>query len=90
MVQQPTAPRSLPGTKVLVTTDLASRGIDTLPVKHVILYDVPHTSIDFIHRLGRVGRMNRRGRAVVLVGKGDRRDIVSEVRGGMFRGAALI
>lgn len=82
--------KRLPHTRVLISTDLASRGIDTLPLKHVILYDVPHTSIDFIHRLGRVGRMGRRGRAVVLVGKGDRKDVVQEVRGGMFRGQALI
>ncbi|KAK3718189.1 RNA helicase [Vermiconidia calcicola] len=86
----PPSPRALPNTKVLITTDLLSRGIDTLPVKHVILYDVPHTSIDFIHRLGRVGRMGRRGRGVVLVGKGDRRDVVREVREGMFKGMALI
>ncbi|KAI7582807.1 P-loop containing nucleoside triphosphate hydrolase protein [Hortaea werneckii] len=86
-----TTPRGLlPGTKVLVMTDLGSRGIDTLAVKHVILYDVPHTSIDFIHRLGRVGRMGRRGRGVVLVGRHDRRDVVKEVREGMFRGQALI
>lgn len=96
MVQQPsTSPpasrrESLPNTKVLITTDIASRGIDTLPLKHVILYDVPHTSIDFIHRLGRVGRMNRRGRGIVLVGRHDRKDIVKEVREGMFKGAALI
>ncbi|TKA25106.1 hypothetical protein B0A50_06171 [Salinomyces thailandicus] len=82
--------RHLPHTKVLVTTDLGSRGIDTLAVKHVILYDVPHTSIDFIHRLGRVGRMGRRGRGVVLVGRKDRKDVVKEVREGMFRGQALI
>ncbi|KAI7081161.1 hypothetical protein KC356_g9284 [Hortaea werneckii] len=80
----------LPSTKVLVMTDLGSRGIDTLAVKHVILYDVPHTSIDFIHRLGRVGRMGRRGRGVVLVGRHDRKDVVKEVREGMFRGQALI
>jgi ATP-dependent RNA helicase MRH4 len=82
--------RSLPNTKVLVTTDLGSRGIDTLAVRHVILYDVPHSTIDFIHRLGRTGRMGRRGRGIVLVGKHDRRDVVREVREGMFRGQALI
>lgn len=82
--------RQLPNTKVLVTTDLGSRGIDTLAVRHVILYDVPHSTIDFIHRLGRTGRMGRRGRGIVLVGKGDRRDVVREVREGMFRGQALI
>lgn len=82
--------RHLANTKVLVMTDIGSRGIDTLLVKHVILYDVPHTSIDFIHRLGRVGRMGRRGRGIVLVGKNDRRDVVKEVREGMFKGQALI
>jgi ATP-dependent RNA helicase MRH4 len=86
----PPVKRSLPNTKVLVTTDLGSRGIDTLAVRHVLLYDVPHSTIDFIHRLGRTGRMGRRGRGIVLVGKGDRRDVVAEVREGMFRGQALI
>ena len=81
---------ALAKTKVLVTTDLASRGIDTLAVRNVILYDVPHTTIDFIHRLGRTGRMKMRGRGVVLVGKRDRRDVVREVREGMFRGQALL
>ncbi|RMZ82230.1 hypothetical protein DV738_g1775, partial [Chaetothyriales sp. CBS 135597] len=74
----------------LVTTDLGSRGIDTLAVRHVILYDVPHTTIDFVHRLGRVGRMGRRGRAIVLVGRRDRKDVVREVRDAMFQGKALI
>lgn len=82
--------RKLNNVKVLVMTDIGSRGIDTLLVKHVLLYDVPHTSIDFIHRLGRVGRMGRRGRGIVLVGKHDRKDIVREVREGMFKGQALI
>ncbi|MCJ1319976.1 RNA helicase [Xylographa vitiligo] len=81
---------SLSNIKVLVTTDLGSRGIDTVAVRHVILYDVPHSTIDFIHRLGRTGRMGRRGRGIVLVGKGDRKDVVREVREGMFRGQALI
>lgn len=89
--QAPSPPkRSLPNTKVLVTTDLGSRGIDTVAVRHVILYSVPHSTTDFIHRLGRTGRMGRRGRGIVLVGKHDRRDVVSEVREGMFKGQALI
>lgn len=82
--------RVLQNTKVLVATDIASRGIDTTAVRHVILYDVPHTSIDFLHRLGRTGRMGRRGRGVVLVGKNDRKDVVREIREAMFRGNALI
>jgi ATP-dependent RNA helicase MRH4, mitochondrial len=86
----PAVKRQLPNMKVLVATDLGSRGIDTLAVRHVILYDVPHSTIDFIHRLGRTGRMGRRGRGIVLVGKNDRRDVVAEVKEGMFRGQALI
>jgi ATP-dependent RNA helicase MRH4 len=86
----PPVKRNLPNTKVLVTTDLGSRGIDTLAVRNVILYDVPHSTIDFIHRLGRTGRMGRRGRGIVLVGRHDRRDVVAEVKEGMFKGQALI
>jgi ATP-dependent RNA helicase MRH4 len=82
--------RLLANTKVIVTTDLGSRGIDTVSVRHVILYDVPHTTIDFIHRLGRTGRMGRRGRGIVLVGPGDRADVVKEVRDAMYKGVALI
>ncbi|KAL7923858.1 P-loop containing nucleoside triphosphate hydrolase protein [Trichoderma austrokoningii] len=74
----PSRHRALTNVKALVVTDLASRGIDTLAVRHVILYDVPHTTIDFIHRLGRAGRMGRRGRGIVLVGNDDRRDVVAE------------
>lgn len=88
--QSPQSKRRLANTKVLVSTDLGSRGIDTLAVRHVILYDVPHSTVDFIHRLGRTGRMGRRGRGVVLVGKHDRKDVVREVREGMYKGQALI
>lgn len=78
------------GIKILVTTDLASRGVDTKNVKNIILYDVPYTSIDFIHRLGRTGRMGRRGRAWVLVDKDSNQEYVKEVRKTMFLGQALI
>ncbi|TQS38999.1 hypothetical protein Golomagni_00482 [Golovinomyces magnicellulatus] len=86
----PPGNKKLSNVKTVVTTDLSSRGIDTVAVRNVILYDVPHSTIDFIHRLGRTGRMGRRGRAYVLVGKDDRKDIVAEVRTGMFLGKSLI
>ncbi|KAK6341280.1 RNA helicase [Orbilia brochopaga] len=76
--------------QVLVTTDLASRGVDTKNVRNVVLYDVPYTSIDFIHRLGRTGRMGRRGRAWVLVDKGSNEAYVKEVKKTMHLGQALI
>lgn len=80
----------LGGVKVLVMTDLGSRGIDTLPVRTVVLYDVPGSTIDFLHRLGRCGRMGRRGRGIILVGKDDNKAVVREIRESMFRGQALI
>ncbi|KAJ2898698.1 uncharacterized protein MKZ38_003749 [Zalerion maritima] len=85
-----TQKRGLQNVQVLVATDLAARGIDTLGVRHVVLYDVPHSTIDFIHRLGRAGRMGRRGRGIILLDKKDRRDVVAEVRESMFLGQALI
>lgn len=65
---------------VLVTTDIASRGVDTKTVKNVILYDVPFSTIDFIHRLGRTGRMGRRGQAVILVDKNTNKAWVKDIK----------
>lgn len=42
----------------LICTDLASRGLDTTQVEHVIMYDFPRNPIDFIHRMGRTGRVH--------------------------------
>jgi superfamily II DNA/RNA helicase len=61
------------GCTIIVTTDLGSRGIDTLHCRSVILFDFPHTTIDYIHRAGRVGRMGRNGKVTSFVGKRDRR-----------------
>jgi len=53
--------------QVLVATDLASRGIHVNNVAHVINYDLPQIPEDFIHRVGRTGRMGCTGRASTLV-----------------------
>ncbi len=45
--------------QVLVATDIASRGIDVEGITHVINYDVPHTPEDYVHRIGRTGRVDR-------------------------------
>lgn len=56
----------------LICTDLASRGIDTLSVEHVIMYDFPRNPIDFLHRMGRTGRLSgQRGTASCLVSARD-------------------
>ena len=83
-------PRKIDTISVLVTTDIASRGIDTITVKNVILYDVPYSTVDFIHRMGRTGRMGKRGRAVVLVDKHTNKAWVREVKSCMHVGAGLI
>jgi ATP-dependent RNA helicase RhlE len=53
--------------KVLVATDVASRGIHVDNIAHVINYDLPQIPEDFIHRVGRTGRMGSAGRASTLV-----------------------
>ena len=49
---------------VLVTTDVASRGIDIPTVDYVINYDLPDNPENYVHRCGRTGRGNRRGQAL--------------------------
>jgi ATP-dependent RNA helicase RhlE len=57
--------------KVLVATDIASRGIDVSQISHVINYDMPDTADAYTHRIGRTGRMARLGTALTLVTKDD-------------------
>ncbi len=53
--------------QILVATDVASRGLHVDDVAHVINYDLPKMAEDFIHRVGRTGRMGSPGRASTLV-----------------------
>ena len=53
-------------TKILVATDIASRGLDISNVGYVINYNVPEHSEDYVHRIGRTGRANREGKAITL------------------------
>jgi ATP-dependent RNA helicase RhlE len=53
--------------QVLVATDIASRGIDVEAITHVINYDVPHSPEDYVHRIGRTGRVDAVGDAFTLV-----------------------
>ncbi|KAJ1909592.1 hypothetical protein IWQ60_011087 [Tieghemiomyces parasiticus] len=67
-----TMPASTSRPRILVCTDIASRGLDTMGVSHVIMYDFPTTAIDYLHRAGRTGRQGRRGRVISFVGNRDR------------------
>lgn len=58
-------------TRVLVATDIASRGIDVDAVSHVINYDVPEEPENYVHRVGRTGRAGNYGLAITLVAPGD-------------------
>lgn len=52
--------------RVLVATDIASRGLDIKGLDIVISYDIPHITQDYIHRIGRTGRAKRDGLAIIL------------------------
>jgi superfamily II DNA/RNA helicase len=53
--------------RVLVTTDVASRGIDVPTIKLVVNYDVPRDHETYLHRIGRTGRAGNKGRAITFV-----------------------
>ena len=53
--------------QILLATDVASRGIDIEDVTHVINYDVPGTYNDYVHRIGRTGRVGKKGVALTFV-----------------------
>ena len=57
--------------KILITTDLASRGLDLVNVSHVINFDLPKHSEEFVHRIGRTGRAGNKGDAISMVGPKD-------------------
>ena len=54
-------------TRVLVATDIAARGIDVEGITHVINFDFPPNTEDYIHRIGRTGRANTQGEAISFI-----------------------
>jgi ATP-dependent RNA helicase RhlE len=60
-----------------VATDIASRGIDVDAITHVINYDVPHTPEDYVHRIGRTGRVDATGDAFTLMSPEEKKEVVA-------------
>lgn len=58
-------------TRILVATDVMSRGIDIKEINMVINYDVPHDAEDYVHRIGRTARAGSEGEAYTLVNPKD-------------------
>mmetsp|Transcript_30615 Transcript_30615/g.87802 ORF Transcript_30615/g.87802 Transcript_30615/m.87802 type:complete len:383 (+) Transcript_30615:3-1151(+) len=67
---------------VLVATDVAARGLDLPGIDHVINYDLPLNSEDYVHRIGRTGRIGNTGVATSFVGSWEPalRDIVKSIK----------
>jgi len=57
--------------RILVSTDVASRGIDVEKVSHVINFDVPSLYEDYVHRIGRTGRAFQDGKAITFATKAE-------------------
>jgi superfamily II DNA/RNA helicase len=57
--------------RILITTDLASRGLDIPEIEHVIHYQLPHTEEAFTHRNGRTARMHATGTSYLLLSPGE-------------------
>uniref|UniRef100_A0A8C5FLE6 RNA helicase n=1 Tax=Gadus morhua TaxID=8049 RepID=A0A8C5FLE6_GADMO len=60
--------------RILVATDLASRGLDVIDITHIFNYDFPRNIEEYVHRVGRTGRAGRSGFAVTLVTREDWRN----------------
>ncbi|CAM9699719.1 unnamed protein product [Chrysoparadoxa australica] len=58
--------------KTLVCTDIAARGLDLPEVDHVVMFDFPLNSMDYLHRSGRTARMGAAGRVTSLIAKRDK------------------
>jgi len=70
--------------QILVATDVVGRGIDVTTISHIINYDLPDEVDDYVHRVGRTGRMGRDGIAFTFILKGQG-DVLTEIEQRMNR-----
>jgi ATP-dependent RNA helicase RhlE len=73
--------------QILVATDIASRGIDVDDISHVINYDVPHSPEDYVHRIGRTGRVQAEGDAFTLMSPEEKKEMAAIER---FLGRSIL
>lgn len=64
--------------RVLVATDIASRGIDVTGIQLIVNFDLPEAPEDYVHRVGRTGRAGKKGRAISIA-TFDQKDLVRRI-----------
>ncbi len=62
---------------ILIATDIAARGLDVSDIEHVINYDFPHNSEDYVHRIGRTARVDASGQATSFITRADKRFVIA-------------
>jgi len=74
---------------ILVTTDIAARGLDNLDVQHVVHFDFPRSAAEYLHRCGRTARAGKAGTSHSLVTKHDT-ELVRSLRAAHARGEDML
>ncbi len=64
---------------ILITTDLASRGLDIPEIEHVVHYQLPHNQEAFTHRNGRTARMHAKGTSYLMLNPGEKPSYLAEM-----------
>ncbi len=65
--------------KILLTTDLASRGLDIPAIEHIVHYQLPHNEEAFTHRNGRTARMHATGTSYLMMAPGEKPSYLKEI-----------
>jgi superfamily II DNA/RNA helicase len=74
---------------IMVCTDIASRGMDIPNVKHVVIFDFPLNTVDYLHRVGRTGRFGAPGKVTSLVNRPREIALANEIEKRLKSGASL-